>query len=466
MVLVFLAGGSVVAAMLAFLLSTAEAAFTRLSRKEAEEIAQKHGSQAVEEILASPAPHTLALQMWRWVFTTAALVLLTVTAIRLTGDLVWGAVVSTVTAALLGVIGAAVSPGRVGRTRHVMIASATARLVRGLRVVLGPLPDAVAALAARVVPSWSGVGQSFFDDEELREYVVRAQDADIIEDSEAELIQSVFDLSATRVRSVMVPRTDMVTVDAEDSLSQTMDLFLRSGFSRIPVTLGSPDEITGIIYLKDVAYLEHALSTGSASESFAGRQMDQIEVTEVQRDVRFVPESKTVSELLSELQRESTHVAIVVDEYGGTAGLVTLEDLIEEIVGEIIDEYDTEAAEIEELDEDRRRLSARMSVDDFAEIYDLDLEDEEEVDTLGGLFAKALGRVPIAGSEVEIPGRTDETAVVLRADRIEGRRNRVSHILVWQVEDRRGARAGLGTEDEDPAFTATDDTAAPTRSRS
>ena len=143
---------------------------------------------------------------------------------------------------------------------------------------------------------------------------------------------------------------------------------------------------------------------------------------EVCRDFRYVPESKPVADLLQELQRESTHVAIVIDEYGGTAGLVTLEDLIEEIVGEIVDEYDSERPEIEKLDGGQYRVSAQASIADVGELFDLDLDDEE-VDTVGGLLAKNLGRVPIVGSEVDLNG------LHLRAERMEGRRNRISHVL-------------------------------------
>lgn len=435
------------AGILAFLLSTAEAAFLRLTRKEAEEIAARNGSHAVERILRQPGPHTLALQIWRWALTTVAVVLSTISAVRVTGDVELGALTAVAVLAAIGVLGAAVSPRKIGRAYHLPIAAATARLVRGLRVLLGPLPAALAAAGGRIIPGTAG-DQGFFDDDELLEYIARANESDVIEDSEAELIESVLDLSTTRVRSVMVPRTDMVTVEADEDLEGAMTLFLNSGHSRIPVTRGSADEITGMVYLKDIAYLEHMLRLDKAPAEFAGRCSSTIHVQELQRDVRFVPESKTVGEFLSELQRESTHVAIVVDEYGGTAGLVTMEDLIEELVGEIIDEYDQEDAEVEELDDGRHRLSARMGVDDFAELFDLDLQDEEDVDTVGGLLAKMLGRVPIAGSEVEIDG------VVLHADRLGGRRNRVTHVLAWESEERRGARGGVGTEDESEALAA------------
>lgn len=444
MTLTLLIVGAVLCAVAAAVLSLAEAAFLRLGRREAEEISADRSESAVTEILRDPETHTSALQVWRSLCTVAAVVLLTLAAVRASGGLLAAALV------VLGVLGllclglAVVSPRRLGRQHHVGVARSTAALVRVLRLALGPLPRWLPALGRRLVPGASGAGRGFFDDEdEFREFVARASETDIIEDSEAELIQSVFDLSATRVRAVMVPRTDMVTVDTGTSMSEVMQLFLRSGYSRVPVVGASADDVTGMVYLKDVAFLEHLLYLGEAPEEHVGRGPSDITVDELQRDVRFVPESKAVSELLSELQRESTHVAVVVDEYGGTAGLVTLEDLIEEIVGEIVDEYDTEDAHVEDLEDGRRRISARMSVDDFAEIYDLRLDDEEEVDTVGGLLAKSLGRVPIAGSEVEIQG------VVLRADRLEGRRNRVSHVLAWEIDGHRGARSGLFAAEDD-----------------
>ncbi|TLP99088.1 HlyC/CorC family transporter [Nesterenkonia salmonea] len=444
MITPLLIGAAIAAAILVFLLSTAEAAFIRLTRKEAEDIAQRDGSRSVEHILEQPVPHTLALQIWRWVLTTAAIVLMTISSVRLIGDVELGAVVAGAVLALIGVLSAAVSPRKIGRAHHLSLASATARMVRGLRISLGPIPVWLSVVGGKILPGTAS-DQGFFDDDELLEYIARANESDVIEDSEAELIESVLDMSTTRVRSVMVPRTDMVTIEVEADLDEAMTLFLGSGYSRMPVIRGSADDITGMVYLKDVAFLEHMLRTGRAPSVYAGRTSSSIRVEELQRDVRYVPESKSVGEFLSELQRESTHVAIVIDEYGGTAGLVTMEDLIEELVGEIVDEYDREDAEVEALEDGRLRLSARMSVDDFAEEFGLDLDDEEDVDTVGGLLAKMLGRVPIAGSEVEIDG------VVLHADRLGGRRNRVTHVLAWEHEDRRGARGGVGTGDEDDA---------------
>ncbi|WP_258229047.1 hemolysin family protein, partial [Arthrobacter sp. HMWF013] len=272
------------------------------------------------------------------------------------------------------------------------------------------------ALGSAVAPGAPAGDEAFFSEQEFRELVDRASESDMIEDTEAEMIQSVFDFGDTLVRAVMVPRTDILTIDAGSSLRRAMSLFLRSGYSRMPVIRDNTDQILGIVYLKDVAAILHEL----------GPDDEQPPVEALARDVRYVPESKPVSDLLRELQKESTHVAIVIDEYGGTAGLVTLEDLIEEIVGEIVDEYDTESAEAVALGDGSYRVSARMSIDDLGELFDIELDDDE-VDTVGGLLAKALGRVPIVGSSVDVDG------ISLRAERLEGRRNRVSHIIAAPV---------------------------------
>jgi CBS domain containing-hemolysin-like protein len=271
-------------------------------------------------------------------------------------------------------------------------------------------------IGSAAAPGAPAGDEAFFSEQEFRELVDRASESDMIEDNEAEMIQSVFDFGDTLVRAVMVPRTDILSIDAGSSLRRAMSLFLRSGYSRIPVIGEDTDHILGIVYLKDVAATLHEL----------GPDDEPPPVEALAREVRYVPESKPVSELLRELQKESTHVAIVIDEYGGTAGLVTLEDLIEEIVGEIVDEYDTESAEAVALGGGSFRVSARMSIDDLGELFDIELDDDE-VDTVGGLLAKALGRVPIVGSQVEVDG------ISLRAERLEGRRNRVSHIIASAV---------------------------------
>jgi CBS domain containing-hemolysin-like protein len=410
-----------VAMALAFLavaavLTAAEAAFNFLPRHDAEEALLKSRGTAMRRILAQPVAHIRALRFWRIWFESASAVAVAVLLYSLLDNIWLAGLAATGIMALLGFVIVGVSPRQLGRLHSAAVVRFTAPMIRFLTWVLGPIPGWLVALGSAVAPGAPVGDDAFFSEQEFRELVERATESDMIEDTEAEMIQSVFDFGDTLVRAVMVPRTDILSIEAGSSLRRAMSLFLRSGYSRIPVIGEDTDHILGIVYLKDVAAVLHGL----------GPNEEPPLVDSLVREVRYVPESKQVSDLLRELQKESTHVAIVIDEYGGTAGLVTLEDLIEEIVGEIVDEYDTESAEAVELGDGTYRVSARMSIDDLGELFDIELDDDE-VDTVGGLLAKALGRVPIVGSSVEVDG------VSLRAERLEGRRNRVSHIIASQV---------------------------------
>ncbi|MHA7223886.1 hemolysin family protein [Arthrobacter sp. RHLT1-20] len=407
-----LAGMALVFLSFAFLLTAAESAFSYLPRHDAEQAILQSRGTALKRIMAQPVAHMRALRFWRVWFEMASAVAVTVVLHSLLDNVWLAGLAATGIMALVGFVIVGVSPRQLGRVHSAGLVRFTAPLIRGLCGVLGPIPGWLVTLGSAVAPGAPADNEAFFSEEEFRELVDRASESDVIEDNEAELIQSVFDFGDTLVRSVMVPRTDILCIDSGSTLHRAMSLFLRSGYSRIPVIGENTDQILGIVYLKDVAAVIHNLGPGEEPPL----------VDELSREVRYVPDSKPVSELLRELQKESTHVAIVIDEYGGTAGLVTLEDLIEEIVGEIVDEYDTESAEAVELGDGSYRVSARMSIEDLGELFDLELDDDE-VDTVGGLLAKALGRVPIVGSTVAVHGLS------LRADRLEGRRNRVSHII-------------------------------------
>jgi CBS domain containing-hemolysin-like protein len=400
----------------AALLTAADAAFTFLPRHDAEEALLKSRGNAMRRILAQPVAHIRALRFWRIWFEMASAVAVAVLLHSLLDNVWLAGLAATGIMALVGFVIVGVSPRQIGRLHSGAVVRYTAPLIRFLTWILGPIPRWLVALGSAAAPGAPAGDEAFFSEQEFRELVDRASESDMIEDNEAEMIQSVFDFGDTLVRAVMVPRTDILSIDAGSSLRRAMSLFLRSGYSRIPVIGDNTDQILGIVYLKDVAATLHEL----------GPDDKQPPVEALAREVRYVPESKPVSELLRELQKESTHVAIVIDEYGGTAGLVTLEDLIEEIVGEIVDEYDTESAEAVALGGGAYRVSARMSIDDLGELFDIELDDDE-VDTVGGLLAKALGRVPIVGSHVEVDG------ISLRAERLEGRRNRVSHIIAAAV---------------------------------
>jgi CBS domain containing-hemolysin-like protein len=397
---------------IAAVLTAAEAAFNFLPRHDAEEALLRSRGNAMERIMAHPVAHIRALRFWRIWFEMASAVAVAVLLHSLLDNVWLAGLAATGIMALLGFVIVGVSPRQLGRLHSASVVRFTAPLIRFLTWILGPIPAWLVALGSAAAPGAPGGDEAFFSEQEFSELVDRASESDMIEDTEAEMIQSVFDFGDTLVRAVMVPRTDILSIDAGSSLRRAMSLFLRSGYSRIPVIQDNTDQILGIVYLKDVAATLHELAP----------EEEPPPVESLAREVRYVPESKPVSDLLRELQKESTHVAIVIDEYGGTAGLVTLEDLIEEIVGEIVDEYDTESAEAVALGDGSYRVSARMSIDDLGELFDIELDDDE-VDTVGGLLAKALGRVPIVGSQVDVGG------ISLRAERLEGRRNRVSHII-------------------------------------
>ncbi|MGH3426793.1 MAG: hemolysin family protein, partial [Mycobacteriales bacterium] len=250
---------------------------------------------------------------------------------------------------------------------------------------------------------------------ELRELLDLAEQRGDVEHDERDMIHSVFELGDTIVRDVMVPRTEVVWIESNKSVAQALALALRSGFSRIPVIGEDVDDVVGVVYLKDAAGI---LNGKSAARNAPVRT--------IMRQPEFIPEFKPIDDLLREMQARRIHIAIVVDEYGVTAGLVTIEDIVEEIVGEIADEYDNERPHIEPLSGETVRVIARLPVEDLAERFDVELP-TGDVETVGGLLAHALGKVPIPGATVDIAGLT------LVAESVGGRRNRVDTVLVSRV---------------------------------
>jgi CBS domain containing-hemolysin-like protein len=216
----------------------------------------------------------------------------------------------------------------------------------------------------------------------------------------------------------MVPRTDMVFIEADKTVEQALSLALRSGFSRIPVVGENEDDVVGIAYLKDIVAWSHDHPGADATEK----------VTTAIRAASYVPDSKPVDELLRQMQAQRNHVAIVIDEYGGTAGLVTIEDILEEIVGEITDEYDNERPPVEWLSDAAARVTARLSVTELEELFGVMLG-VDDVETVAGLLAHQLGRVPIAGSTATVHG------LRLTAENLAGRRNKIVTVLVERVQD-------------------------------
>ena len=246
---------------------------------------------------------------------------------------------------------------------------------------------------------------------------IRLHVPEVVEEYEQDLIESVEDFSETVVREVMVPRVDMEVVDGDATLQAALSVFVATGYSRLPVIGDGVDDVIGVLYLKDLARITHQdpalLGTTKASEA--------------SRKPLFTPESKPVAELLQQMQAAKTQIAIVSDEYGGVAGIATVEDLIEELVGEIVDEYDQEDSEIELIASNLYRVSPRVTLDELSEHCEIELEDED-VDTVGGLLIKALGQLP-SGGEIVAVGPLE-----LTAERVDTKRGRVLSVLVRKME--------------------------------
>jgi CBS domain containing-hemolysin-like protein len=283
-----------------------------------------------------------------------------------------------------------------------------------------PIAKGVIKLGNLITPDKGFEWGLYTDENELRNLIAHARDRGLVESDEHEMIHNVFDLGDTLVRELMVPRTEMVWIESDKTLRQGLSLALRSGYSRIPVAGEGLDNIIGLAYVKDLA--KRALDHHEAETT------EKIE--QLMRPPVFVPENKEAAELLKEMQRDQIHLAIVVDEYGGTAGIITIEDIIEEIVGEIADEYDDGIESFTWITENKARAKASLHIEDLADALKIKIEeaDYEDVDTIGGLMSQKLGRVPIAGSTVTIAGWT------ITSERPVGRRRRISSVMIERVE--------------------------------
>ena len=310
-----------------------------------------------------------------------------------------------------------VAPRTLGRQHADTVATLSAGPLAAFTSVLGPFPRLLILVGNAITPGRGFREGPFSTETELREMVDIAEASALIESGERKMIHSVFELGDTTAREVMVPRNDVVFIEHFKNLRQTLSLFLRSGFSRIPVIGENLDDIRGVAYLKDIVRRDFEAP---------GAELTQ-RVEEVMRPVHWVPESKPVDALLREMQARRQHIAIVVDEYGGTAGLITIEDLLEEIVGEITDEYDADEVEVEELADGSVRVPSRYPIDDLDELFGFDVE-EEDVDSVVGLMAKHLGLVPIPGSSVEAHG------LRFVAEETAGRRNKIGTVVIRRVE--------------------------------
>ena len=423
---------AVLTTVIAFLLSAGETALQRVGRHRAVQLLEegRPGARPLVRITADPAPFLAVATFVRGTAEAATAVAVTV-AVDTVVDSHWQtAVIATAIMAVVSFVVVGVSPRTLGRQHVEKVALMAAPVVRLLRLFLGPVAALLVAFGNAVTPGRGYAQGPFASESELRDLVDLAGESAVIEDEEREMIHSIFELGDTVAREVLVPRPDLVTIKGEKVLQKAMSLFLRSGFSRVPVVGEDTDDVLGMLYFKDVVRQVNANPESAQS----------VPVTEVMRPVTRVPETKRVDDLLREMQQDRQHVAIVIDEYGGTAGLITIEDVLEEIVGEITDEYDRAEAEVEPVEEDGVelvRVPANMPVDDLAELFDVEVE-SEDADSVGGLLTSLIGMVPIQGSSARVAG------LELTAERIAGRRRRVSTVLVRRLDP------GELAEDERP----------------
>jgi CBS domain containing-hemolysin-like protein len=412
---------SVVAGLLLFagFLAGSESAINSISRVFVEELESKSSKRAawVQRVLSEPAKYLNVVLFVRKAAELSATVIVAEALIDQFDSLAVAMSVAVGVMLVLSFVVVGVGPRTLGK-QHAgawIVPASIAAVI--LSKILGPITTLLIAIGNALTPGKGFKTGPFANEAELRDLVDQAHERGLVEESEHEMIHSVFELGDTLVRELMVPRTEMVWIEGSKNLRQGLSLALRSGFTRIPVIGENLDTIIGIAYVKDLAKRTHEY-----------RESEQTElVSDHVRPATFIPETKTAAELLKEMQRDQIHLAIVVDEYGGTAGLITIEDLLEEIVGEIADEYDDDVEEIEWLEEgSKARVSARLHIEDLADHLDIEVEKDEleDVDTVGGYMAKLLGRVPIPGSEIELNGWK------ITAERPVGRRHRIGTVLV------------------------------------
>lgn len=370
--------------------AAADSALSTVSRARVAELVRsgRPGAGALALVVADRPRHINLLLLLRLSCELTATVLVTVAAVR-TSSPVWLAVLAAgLGMVVVSYVVVGVGPRTIGRQHAYRVGLLVAVPVRVLGRILGPLSRLLIVVGNAITPGPGFPEGPFSSEVELRELVDMAGQRGVVEAGEAEMIHSVFELGDTVAREVMVPRTEIVWIERGTAVRQAVALCLRSGFSRIPVIGDSVDDIVGVVHLKDLV---------------AAEQQDG-PVGAVMRSATFVPDSKLLTGLLKEMQVSRNHLAVVVDEYGGTAGLLTIEDILEEIVGEITDESDTDQRPpIEHLGDGTVRVISRLPVVDLGELFAVDLSDTD-VETVGGLLAQRLGRVPVPGAVADVAG--------------------------------------------------------------
>lgn len=389
--------------------------------------AEGHSPRALARVAANKDAHEGAVTFCRILVDVAAVALVAAAFYQMFEHLAWGIVVSIVVMAVVTFIVVATAPGILGRRYAERVLTVGAPSVRAAKIIFGIVSQPLTAALARIIPG--GHRRGFESEEQLLSIVDEAASQSLIEDDDRELIHSVFDFTDQVVRAVMVPRTEMVSIDSDSTAAEAMDEFLSSGLSRLPVIDGDGDvdDIVGVLYLKDL--VQHAFR-----ETPGWRETP---VSAYARPAVFVPEQMRAESLLQQMKRDQVHVCLVVDEYGGIAGIVTLEDLLEELVGEIDDEYDARTNEIVELPDGTFRVSAGLGAAEVGELFGIDIDDED-VDSVGGLMSKYLGHMPQPGEQVEAEG------LVLTGGTSRGRGRGIATAFVDRTDALRAVDEALG----------------------
>jgi magnesium and cobalt exporter, CNNM family len=411
-------GVALVLATFAGLTAAAESALYSFSTARADRlVAEGHrGAAKVRKIVDDPPRYLNTALFVRTVLEVVVIVLVALVVFGIFAETWQRLLITAGSMIIVSYILWGVAPRTIGRQHSDRVACAAAGPLVAITTVLGPFPRLLILIGNALTPGKGFSEGPFTTEAELRELVDLAEARELIEAGERKMIHSVFDLGNTIVREVMVPRTDMVFIEEHKTLRQAVSLALRSGFSRIPVIRDGLDDVVGVLYLKDVIKRVYDSPDTQTTER----------VNSMMRQPVWCPDSKPVDALLKEMQLERVHLVIVVDEFGGTAGMATIEDILEEIVGEITDEYDEENTDVTELAAGRYRVSTRLGVDELGELFGVELDDEE-VETVGGLMAKLLNKIPIAGSTVTQDG------IELVAERPSGRRNKIGTVLATWV---------------------------------
>jgi CBS domain containing-hemolysin-like protein len=382
--------------------AASEVAITRTNRVRAFRLREegRRGSGQLTRIVENPAPYLNVVLFLTLLFTIGGSTVATSFAVRHFHRV--GEIVSTIVMTLLLFIFAEVTPKTFAIMRTDRVALFIAVPIGFLGRVLGPLANGLLKLANLLMPGKGLKEGPYITEQELRASAEVASSEGEIEEEEKELIHSIFEFGDTIAREVMVPRPDIIACEDDCTLRDIQTLMLEHGYSRIPVFHEDLDDVVGIVFAKDVL---RALHEGRMDAPLA----------DIVRPAHFVPESKKAADLLKEMQKEKFHQAMVADEYGSVTGIVSLEDLLEELVGEIADEYDVEEPEMVPMGDGVYRVSGKTSIDDVNEMLEVQLPDEEW-DTVGGLVLDIFGKIPNAGDEEEFQG------LRFRAEEVNGRR--------------------------------------------